>query len=75
MLRGRSLQRTLNELREYQKKHEYWQQQQEKLLTEQAPSDTKFEQRFAYEQLKVNQAKAERGKLDTDIEVSVSSCQ
>ncbi|KAF8764787.1 Tetratricopeptide repeat protein 17 like protein [Argiope bruennichi] len=34
-----SLQRTLTELREYQKQHEYWLRQHEKLLNEQAPPE------------------------------------
>ena len=58
---ARSLQRTLTELKEYQQRHELWQIQQEKLQTEQASSDIKFEQRVAYEEHKVRQMTARVG--------------
>ncbi|XP_064604076.1 tetratricopeptide repeat protein 17-like isoform X2 [Liolophura sinensis] len=48
----RSLQRTLNDLKDYQKKHDHWQQENDRLLTEQVMSGVKMEQRLAYEQLK-----------------------
>jgi tetratricopeptide (TPR) repeat protein len=48
----RSLQRTLNELRDYQKKHEYWQQQQEKLLTEQSSPEFKVDTRLGFDHYK-----------------------
>ena len=54
----RSLQRTLEELRHYQRKHKYWQQQQEKLITEQAPSEVKLQQLLAYESHKSRQKRA-----------------
>ena len=57
-----SLQRTLSELRDYQRKHEYWQLQQEKILTEQAQADVKLDQRVAYERLKIQQAVVHSGR-------------
>lgn len=57
----RSLQRTLTELREYQKQHEYWLRQHEKLLSEQAPPEVKLEQRLEYEEQKIRESLDGRG--------------
>ena len=62
MLLCRSLQRTLAELRDYQRKHEYWQSQNEKLYTEQASSDAKYEQRVTYEQHKERESVVNMGE-------------
>ncbi|XP_071035122.1 tetratricopeptide repeat protein 17 isoform X2 [Parasteatoda tepidariorum] len=56
-----SLQRTLSELREYQKQHEYWLRQHEKLLNEQAPPEVKLEQRLEYEEQKIRESLDGRG--------------
>ncbi|XP_054710822.1 tetratricopeptide repeat protein 17-like [Uloborus diversus] len=56
-----SLQRTLTELREYQKQHEYWLRQHEKLLNEQAPPEVKLEQRLEYEEQKIRESLDGRG--------------
>lgn len=56
-----SLQRTLAELREYQKQHEYWLRQHEKLLNEQAPPEVKLEQRLEYEEQKIRESLDGRG--------------
>ncbi|CAL1274123.1 unnamed protein product [Larinioides sclopetarius] len=57
-----SLQRTLTELREYQKQHEYWLRQHEKLLNEQAPPEVKLEQRLEYEEQKIRESLDGRGQ-------------
>jgi len=48
-----SLQRTLSELRYYQKRHETLQKNQEKLLTEQAPPEDRIQSQLVYEELKL----------------------
>lgn len=57
-----SLQRTLSELREYQKQHEFWLRQHEKLLNEQAPPEVKLEQRLEYEEQKIRESLDGRGQ-------------
>ena len=52
----RSLQRTLAELRDYQQKHDSWKQQQQKLVSEQAPRPEKIEQTISYETYKLRLA-------------------
>ncbi|XP_029638626.1 tetratricopeptide repeat protein 17 isoform X1 [Octopus sinensis] len=47
----RSLQRTLNDLKDYQRKHDFWQQQNTKLQTEQVPADVKMIQEQTFDQL------------------------
>lgn len=47
-----SLQRTLGELRDYQKRHEEWLSLQQKLLLEQATPEMKLESRLEYEEQK-----------------------
>lgn len=59
---ARSLQRTLNDLKDYQKKHDHWQQENDRLLTEQVMSGVKMEQRLAYEQLKSRDTSSGVGK-------------
>ena len=59
----RSLQRTLDELRDYQERHEHWQQQQEKLVSEQAPQDLKFQQRVAFEEMRAKRDEAGFGNI------------
>ncbi|CAE1321266.1 Tetratricopeptide repeat protein 17 [Acanthosepion pharaonis] len=46
----RSLQRTLNDLKDYQRKHDFWQQQNTKLQTEQVPADVKLVQEQTFDQ-------------------------
>ena len=58
----RSLQRTLNELKDYQNKHERWQKQQEHLLSEQASPEVLFEQRVGYEEHKLREMSSQMGK-------------
>lgn len=58
---SRSLQRTLNDLKDYQKKHDFWQQQNDKLLAEQVPMDVKVAQHVAYEEMKIREMSAEIG--------------
>ncbi|GFY68857.1 tetratricopeptide repeat protein 17 [Trichonephila inaurata madagascariensis] len=57
-----SLQRTLTELREYQKQHENWVRQSEKLISEQAPPEVKLEQRLEYEEQKIRESLDGRGQ-------------
>ena len=57
----RSLQKTLNDLKDYQKKHDFWQHQNEKLLAEQVPANIKINQHVAHESLKMQQANTEIG--------------
>ncbi|XP_048779550.1 tetratricopeptide repeat protein 17-like isoform X2 [Ostrea edulis] len=59
----RSLQKTLNDLKDYQKKHDYWQQQNEKLMAEQVPANTKINQHVAHESLKMQQTNVEIGEF------------
>ena len=49
----RSLQKTLNDLHDYQEKHEHWQSLQDRLVQEQVPGDVKLEQRVGYESHKI----------------------
>ncbi len=58
----RSLQRTLDELRDYQRKHEYWQVQQEKLLSEQANQGIRLDQKSSYEQQKRRESSVNMGE-------------
>ncbi|KAK3594378.1 hypothetical protein CHS0354_032887 [Potamilus streckersoni] len=58
----RSLQHTLNDLKDYQRKHDFWQQQNEKLLAEQVPIEVKVSQHLAYEELKIRELSAEIGE-------------
>ena len=60
----RSLQRTLDELRDYQERHEHWQQQQEKLVSEQAPAELKFQQRVAFEEMRAKRDEAGFGRFE-----------
>ena len=57
----RSLQRTLNDLKDYQRKHDFWQQQSDKLLAEQVPLEVKLSQHVAYEELKIKELSSEIG--------------
>ncbi|XP_052798048.1 tetratricopeptide repeat protein 17-like isoform X3 [Mya arenaria] len=58
----RSLQRTLNDLKDYQRKHDFWQQQNDKLLSEQVPVDVKLAQHVAYEELRIREISSEIGE-------------
>ena len=58
----RSLQRTLNDLKDYQEKHETWQSIQEKVQMDQASSDSKFAQRVGYESYKIRKMAADGGQ-------------
>ncbi|BFZ05335.1 hypothetical protein BsWGS_08373 [Bradybaena similaris] len=55
----RSLQRTLKDLKDYQRKHDLYQMQSDKLLAEQVPHEVKIAQHLAYEQLKMREKSAE----------------
>ncbi|GIY63194.1 tetratricopeptide repeat protein 17, partial [Caerostris extrusa] len=57
-----NLQNTLTELREYQKQHQYWVKEHEKLLSEQAPPEVKLEQRLEYEEQKIRESLDGRGQ-------------
>ncbi|XP_076045248.1 tetratricopeptide repeat protein 17 isoform X2 [Oratosquilla oratoria] len=57
-----SLQRTLAELREYQKRHEEWIGLQQKLLMEQATPEMKLESRLEYEEQKIRESTDGRGQ-------------
>lgn len=59
----RSLQKTLNDLKDYQRKHDFWQQQNEKLLAEQVPANIKINQHVAHESLRMQQANVEIGSF------------
>lgn len=59
----RSLQRTLGELRDYQKRHEEWLSLQQKLLLEQATPEMKLESRLEYEEQKIRESTDGRGGL------------
>ena len=48
----RTLQRTLDELRDYQQKHEYWQKQQDRLVHDQAQPEMKHYQQETYDDWK-----------------------
>ncbi|GIX97906.1 tetratricopeptide repeat protein 17 [Caerostris darwini] len=56
-----NLQNTLTELREYQKQHQFWVKEHEKLLSEQAPPEVKLEQRLEYEEQKIRESLDGRG--------------
>ncbi|KAK8402915.1 hypothetical protein O3P69_000887 [Scylla paramamosain] len=57
-----SLQRTLGELRDYQKRHEEWLSLQQKLLLEQATPEMKLESRLEYEEQKIRESTDGRGQ-------------
>ncbi|XP_068207813.1 tetratricopeptide repeat protein 17 [Palaemon carinicauda] len=57
-----SLQRTLGELRDYQKRHEEWLSLQQKLLLEQATPEMKLESRLEYEEQKIRESSDGRGQ-------------
>ncbi|KAK6190158.1 hypothetical protein SNE40_002084 [Patella caerulea] len=58
----KSLQRTLKDLKDYQKKHDLWQQQNEKLLTEQVTTEAKIAQSIALELSKAKKATQDIGE-------------
>ena len=62
---SRSLQRTLNDLKDYQKKHDFWQQQNDKLLAEQVPVEVKLAQHVSYEESKIKELSTEIGMCTT----------
>lgn len=49
-------------MKDYQRKHDLYQMQSDKLLAEQVPHEVKVAQLFAYEQLKMREKSAEMGK-------------
>ncbi|KAK4302085.1 hypothetical protein Pmani_025813 [Petrolisthes manimaculis] len=57
-----SLQRTLGELRDYQRRHEEWLSLQQKLLLEQATPEMKLESRLEYEEQKIRESTDGRGQ-------------
>ncbi|XP_025087686.1 tetratricopeptide repeat protein 17-like isoform X2 [Pomacea canaliculata] len=58
----RALQKTLKELKDYQKKHDIYQTQNEKLATEQVLTEVKISQRIAYEHSKMKDSSNEMGE-------------
>ncbi|KAK7486422.1 hypothetical protein BaRGS_00022346, partial [Batillaria attramentaria] len=58
----RALQKTLKELKDYQKKHDLYQTNNEKLATEQVPTEVKIAQRIAYEHAKMRDSNNEMGE-------------
>ncbi|OWF35392.1 tetratricopeptide repeat protein 17-like isoform X2 [Mizuhopecten yessoensis] len=58
----RSLQRTLNDLKDYQKKHDFWQNQNEKLISEQVSNDVKLLQHKAFENFKIQDSTIDIGE-------------
>jgi hypothetical protein len=54
----------LNDLKDYQRKHDFWQQQSDKLLAEQVPLEVKLSQHVAYEELKIKELSSEIGTCD-----------
>ncbi|ESN97218.1 hypothetical protein HELRODRAFT_193306 [Helobdella robusta] len=56
----RSLQKTLEDLKRYQEKHEVWQQHHRKLITEQAFMDERIKQRLFYDILSQQQQHQQR---------------
>ncbi|XP_046360680.2 tetratricopeptide repeat protein 17-like isoform X1 [Haliotis rufescens] len=58
----RSLQKTLKELKEYQRKHDHWQTQQDKLDFEQVSPEVKAAQQIAYETQKIKVMPSEIGE-------------
>ncbi len=58
----RSLQRTLAELRDYQRKHEYWQAQHDRLSQEQAPPDERRLQRAALDSHRERESQVNMGE-------------
>ncbi|KAK3763690.1 hypothetical protein RRG08_058200, partial [Elysia crispata] len=55
----RSLQRTLEDLKDYQRKHDLYQSQSDKLLAEQVPHEVKIAQHHAFEQQKMRERSVE----------------
>jgi plasmid maintenance system antidote protein VapI len=53
----------LNDLKEYQQKHEAWQSLQEKIQLDQATTDAKFAQRVGYESYKIRKMAAGVGRF------------
>lgn len=60
----RALQKTLKELKDYQKKHDIYQTQNEKLATEQVLTEVKIAQRIAYEHSKMKDSSNEMGRYN-----------
>ncbi|XP_071122223.1 tetratricopeptide repeat protein 17-like isoform X6 [Mytilus edulis] len=58
----RSLQQTLNDLKEYQRKHDIFQSQTEKLISEQVTNDVKLDQHISYENMKLRESAVEIGE-------------
>lgn len=58
----RSLQQTLNDLKDYQRKHDIFQAQTEKLISEQVTNDVKMDQHISYENMKLRQSAVEIGE-------------
>ncbi|CAG2224007.1 Tetratricopeptide repeat protein 17 [Mytilus edulis] len=56
----RSLQQTLNDLKEYQRKHDIFQSQTEKLISEQVTNDVKLDQHISYENMKLRESAVEK---------------
>ncbi|XP_070200043.1 tetratricopeptide repeat protein 17-like isoform X3 [Littorina saxatilis] len=58
----RALQKTLKELKDYQRKHDHYQTHNEKLASEQVPTEVKISQRIAYEHAKMRDNNNEMGE-------------
>lgn len=57
----RSLEATLNELRQYKKQHDEWSALLNKILSEQASLETRMESRMEYEEFKMRQSQNGKG--------------
>ena len=58
----RSLEKTLNELRQYKKQHDEWSVLLNKILAEQATLETRMESRMSYEDFKMRLSKTGKGQ-------------
>ena len=58
----RSLEATLNELRQYKRQHDEWAALLNKILAEQASLESRIESRRVYEEFRMRQSKTGKGK-------------
>ena len=58
----RSLEATLNELRQYKRQHDEWAALLNKILAEQASLESRIESRMGYEEFRMRQSKTGKGK-------------
>ena len=62
MIYHRSLEATLNELRQYKRQHDEWSALLNKILAEQASLEARIESRMGYEEFKMRQSKTGKGR-------------